>query len=75
MLQIVAGSSEYTNDEAGAAWLRRMLDTYPKAIWLNPPSRSNSGPTASRSPSSAKSWKRACTRSLGLERAMRYLSK
>ena len=30
------GSIEYSNDEAGAVWMRRMLDTYPKAIWLNP---------------------------------------
>jgi hypothetical protein len=29
------GSIEYSNDEAGAVWMRRMLDTYPKAIWLN----------------------------------------
>ena len=30
------GSIEYANEEAGAVWLRRMLDTYPKANWLNP---------------------------------------
>jgi uncharacterized protein with von Willebrand factor type A (vWA) domain len=30
------GSIEYSNDEAGAVWMRRMLDVYPKAIWLNP---------------------------------------
>ncbi len=30
------GSIEYSNDEAGAVWMRRMLNTYPKAIWLNP---------------------------------------
>jgi uncharacterized protein with von Willebrand factor type A (vWA) domain len=30
------GSIEYHNDEAGAVWLRRMLDVYPKAVWLNP---------------------------------------
>ena len=30
------GSIEYANDEAGAVWMRRMLNTYPKAIWLNP---------------------------------------
>ena len=30
------GSIEYANEEAGAVWLRRMLDVYPKAIWLNP---------------------------------------
>jgi len=30
------GSIEYSNDEAGAVWMRRMLDVYPKAVWLNP---------------------------------------
>src|SRR4051812_2677301 len=30
------GSIEYSNDEAGAVWMRRMLDVYPKAAWLNP---------------------------------------
>ncbi len=30
------GSVEYNNEEPGAVWLRRLLDTYPAAIWLNP---------------------------------------
>src|SRR5580704_3296290 len=30
------GSVERWNDEAGETWLRRLLDVYPKAIWLNP---------------------------------------
>jgi len=30
------GSVEYSNDEAGAVWLKRMLDVYHKAVWLNP---------------------------------------
>jgi uncharacterized protein len=30
------GSIEYSNEEAGAVWLKRMLDVYPKAVWLNP---------------------------------------
>ncbi len=30
------GSVEYNNAEAGAVWLRRMLDTWPAAAWLNP---------------------------------------
>jgi len=29
-------SVEYNNQEAGAVWLRRMTDTWPHAIWLNP---------------------------------------
>jgi uncharacterized protein with von Willebrand factor type A (vWA) domain len=30
------GSVEYSNEEAGAVWLPRMLDTWPRAVWLNP---------------------------------------
>ena len=30
------GSVEHWNEEAGATWMERLLDTYPKAIWLNP---------------------------------------
>ncbi len=30
------GSVEYFNTEAGAIWLRRVLDQFPHAIWLNP---------------------------------------
>ena len=30
------GSVEHNNDEAGAAWLKRMIGVYPSAAWLNP---------------------------------------
>jgi len=30
------GSVEYMNEETGATWLRRLLDAYPHAAWLNP---------------------------------------
>jgi uncharacterized protein with von Willebrand factor type A (vWA) domain len=30
------GSVEYSNEEAGAVWLQRMLDIWPRAVWLNP---------------------------------------
>jgi len=30
------GSVEHWNEEAGATWMQRLLNTYPKAIWLNP---------------------------------------
>ena len=30
------GSIEYSNDEAGAVWMKRMLEVYPKSAWLNP---------------------------------------
>jgi uncharacterized protein len=30
------GSVEYNNDEAGAVWLRRLVERFPKFAWLNP---------------------------------------
>ena len=30
------GSVEYMNEEAGATWLTRLLDRYPRAVWINP---------------------------------------
>ncbi len=30
------GSVEHFNAEPGEVWLRRLLDTYPRAVWLNP---------------------------------------
>ncbi|ALS62575.1 MULTISPECIES: vWA domain-containing protein [Pandoraea] len=30
------GSVEYNNKEAGAVWLRRFIDRFPKHAWLNP---------------------------------------
>jgi len=30
------GSVEYNNDEAGAVWLQRLAETFPKFVWLNP---------------------------------------
>ncbi|HYG30289.1 MAG TPA: VWA domain-containing protein [Allosphingosinicella sp.] len=30
------GSVEHYNEEAGATWLKRMANTYPSAVWLNP---------------------------------------
>jgi uncharacterized protein with von Willebrand factor type A (vWA) domain len=30
------GSVEHWNEEAGEVWMRRILDVYPKAVWLNP---------------------------------------
>jgi uncharacterized protein len=70
------GSIEYANDEAGAVWLRRMLDVYPKAIWLNPepeqlwPYRQSIA--VIREIMEARMYPITIE---GLERAMRYLSK
>jgi len=30
------GSVEHMNEEAGAKWLQRLFDTWPKAAWINP---------------------------------------
>lgn len=30
------GSVEHWNEEAGVVWMKRLLDTYPHAVWLNP---------------------------------------
>ena len=30
------GSVEYNNEEAGAVWLQRLTETFPKFVWLNP---------------------------------------
>jgi len=70
------GSIEYSNDEAGAVWMRRMLDAYPKAIWLNPepeqlwPYRQSI--SVIRELMEARMYPITIE---GLERAMRYLSK
>jgi uncharacterized protein with von Willebrand factor type A (vWA) domain len=31
-----SGSIEYSNEEAGSVWMKRLLEVYPKAVWLNP---------------------------------------
>ncbi len=70
------GSIEYANDEAGAVWLRRMLDVYPKAVWLNPepeqlwPYRQSI--SVIREIMESRMYPITIE---GLERAMRYLSK
>ena len=30
------GSVEHWNEEAGQVWMQRLLETYKKAVWLNP---------------------------------------
>jgi uncharacterized protein len=30
------GSVEHWNEEAGGVWIKRILDHFPKAVWLNP---------------------------------------
>ncbi len=33
------GSIEHWNEEAGAVWMKRLLNVFPRTIWLNPDSR------------------------------------
>ena len=70
------GSIEYSNDEAGAVWLRRVLEVYPRAVWLNPepeeiwPYRQSIGILKE-----IMGGRMYPTTILGLERAMRALVK
>ena len=41
------GSVEHWNEEAGHVWLRRILDHFPRSIWLNPVKQSQWGYTHS----------------------------
>ena len=35
-ISLPGGSVEHWNEESGATWMRRLLDTWSRAIWLNP---------------------------------------
>jgi len=35
-IAMAGGSVEHWNAESGSAWLQRILDHFPKAVWLNP---------------------------------------
>ncbi|NKB15972.1 MAG: VWA domain-containing protein [Sphingomonadales bacterium] len=37
------GSVEHFNEEAGAVWLQRIVNTYPATVWLNPTPRQHWG--------------------------------
>ena len=41
------GSVEHFNEEAGAVWMQRALNTYPAAVWINPIPREQWGYTQS----------------------------
>jgi hypothetical protein len=30
------GSVEFNNEEAGAVWLQRLTEAFPKCVWINP---------------------------------------
>ena len=70
------GSVEHWNEEAGVVWMRRMLRTYPKAVWLNPLPERHWGYTPSIGLMSELMSGRMFPLTLdGLDRAMRELSR
>jgi uncharacterized protein len=46
-ITVPGGSVEYMNEEAGEVWMRRVLATYPSAVWLNPAPEEHWGYTQS----------------------------
>lgn len=70
------GSVEHRNPEAGEIWLRRILDTWDKAIWLNPSQQRYWDYTASTQMIRNIMDKKMYPLTLeGLEDGIRYLSK
>ena len=59
-IALPGGSVEHWNEEAGAVWLQRVLDHFPKAVWLNPSSASI-GPTRNRSGWCGRSSRGVCS--------------
>ena len=69
------GSVERWNDEPGRIWLQRLLDAYPKAIWLNPVPERYWGGTTSIGMIRALMEGRMFPLTLdGIDRAMRQLT-
>lgn len=69
------GSVERWNDEPGEVWLRRLLEAYPKAVWLNPVPEKYWSATASIGMIRGIIEDRMFALTLdGLDRAMRRLS-
>ncbi|MEH6549669.1 MAG: VWA domain-containing protein [Pseudomonadales bacterium] len=70
------GSVEHWNEESGEAWMRRILSTYEKAVWLNPVARDEWDWVQSTSLVQRLFEDRMYPMTLnGLEEAMGYLSK
>ena len=70
------GSVERWNDEPGAAWMQRLLDHYPKAVWLNPVPEKYWGGTVSIGMVRALMEDRMFPLTLaGIDRAMRELTR
>ncbi|MES1942771.1 von Willebrand factor A [Salinisphaera sp. PC39] len=70
------GSVEHWNEEAGAVWLQRLLDVYPKAVWLNPEPEKHWEYTPSIEMTRELMGDRMYPMTLaGLERGIEYLSR
>ena len=70
------GSVEHYNEEAGAVWLKRMANTYPSAVWLNPTPEQYWGYSASTAIVRELMQDRMYPLTLeGLDEAMRTLSR
>jgi uncharacterized protein len=69
------GSVEHHNEEPGIVWMRRILDVYPKAVWLNPESPQSWSYRSSIQMMRDIMGGRMYPMTLeGLEQSMRYLS-
>lgn len=70
------GSVERWNDESGETWMRRILDFYPKAVWLNPVPEKYWGGTTSIGMIQALMEGRMFPLTIeGIDRAMRELTR
>ena len=70
------GSVERWNDEPGETWMRRLVEAYPKAIWLNPVPEKYWGGTTSIGMIRALMEDRMFPLTLdGIDRAMRALTR
>jgi len=70
------GSVEHWNDESGEVWMRRLLATYPKAVWLNPvPERYWNGTLSIAMISELMAGRMFPLTLDGLDRAMRRLTR
>ena len=72
----VGGSVEHWNEEPGAVWFQRIMETYDKVVWLNPE------PERTWQMTTSTNWIKQLVENHmysltieGLEKAMRYLSK
>lgn len=70
------GGVEHWNEETGAVWIQRLLDTWPRAVWLKPLPDQHWHHTPSIQLLRQLTGRRMFPQSIaGLEGAMRSLSK